>query len=146
MSCLYLLMFLDGSINCCSSPKILWYFPGSLSQLCRSLDTAPWPKPLIIANMELKFLHSLHCPERRRKKRRIINVFGKRRGTFTYLPLLWTAWWFSSSWRDCVRCTPPSQPRTFLYSRVRRIVPASEYRTWILVRRGRLCIPWALFV
>lgn len=62
MSWRYLLMFLEGSMSCCNSQKILWYFPGSLSQLCRSLDTAPCPSPLTMANIELKFLHSLHCP------------------------------------------------------------------------------------
>lgn len=62
MSCRYLLMFLDGSISSCSSLNNLWYFPGNLSQLSRNLDTATLPSPLIMANIELKFLHSLHCP------------------------------------------------------------------------------------
>ena len=56
------------SINCASSRKlssicwifgtsnILTYFAGSLSHVCFSLLTEPWPSPLRMANMELKFL------------------------------------------------------------------------------------------
>ena len=61
-SCLYLLMLRDGSMRSWRSLKSLWYLLGNFSHESRSRDTAPWPRPDMMANMELKFLHSLHCP------------------------------------------------------------------------------------
>ena len=59
---LYFDMFLDGSIRSCRSSNNLMYFVGTLSQAWRNRETDPWPRPLTIANIELKFLHSLQCP------------------------------------------------------------------------------------
>ena len=39
----------------------LWYLVGSFSQEDLSLETAPWPNPEMMANIELKFCVSLHC-------------------------------------------------------------------------------------
>lgn len=61
-SCLYLLMLRLGSMSSWRSLNNLWYLLGNFSQDSLNLETAPWPRPETIANIELKFLHSLHWP------------------------------------------------------------------------------------
>jgi hypothetical protein len=61
----YLLILRDGSMRSWRSLNNRWYLLGNFSQDDRSRDTAPWPSPETIANIELKFLHSLHCPAHR---------------------------------------------------------------------------------
>ena len=64
----YLDMLRDGSIRSCMSRNSRWYLPGNFSHVCLSRETAPWPSPEMILNIELKFLHSLHCPEKSTNK------------------------------------------------------------------------------
>lgn len=56
----YLDMLRDGSMRSCMSLKSRWYLLGSFSHVCLRRDTAPWPSPDMMLNIELKFLHSLH--------------------------------------------------------------------------------------
>ncbi len=57
----YFDIFREGSIKSCISRKRRWYLLGNFSQVCLSRETAPWPNPEMMLNIELKFLHSLHC-------------------------------------------------------------------------------------
>lgn len=60
INCRYLLILRDGSIRSWRSLNNRWYLLGNFSHDSLNLLTAPWPNPEIIANIELKFLHSLH--------------------------------------------------------------------------------------
>ena len=51
----YLAILRDGSITSCKSENSLEYLEGSFSQVVRRRETDPWPKPLKMANIELKF-------------------------------------------------------------------------------------------
>ena len=53
-------MFLLGSMSCCISAKALPYLVGSFSHVALRRDTAAWPSPDTMANIELKFCVSLH--------------------------------------------------------------------------------------
>ena len=55
-------------VNTALTSNVLAYLVGSFSQVFRNRDTQPWPRPLMMANMELKFLHSLQWPEKKRGK------------------------------------------------------------------------------
>ena len=64
----YLYMLRDGSMRSSMSLKRRWYLPGSFSHVCFKRETAPWPSPDMMLNIELKFLHSLHWPEQHQQQ------------------------------------------------------------------------------
>lgn len=64
----------------------LTYFAGTLSQDSRRRETAPWPRPLSIANMELKFFTTLQYPINKQSQTTLAHFSITSKTNATYCP------------------------------------------------------------